>query len=47
MGRHLPDMYKVPLPAGTPDSCLGLVLERSRQLCLQTYEKVLLPPLVS
>ena len=32
---------QLPLPAGAPAGALGTVLERSRQLCLQMYEKQL------
>ena len=32
----------VPLPPSTPPGALGVTLERSKQLCLQMYEKGLL-----
>lgn len=36
---QIPPSLAVPLPPGAPGGALGLVLERSRQLCLKTYRK--------
>ena len=38
---RVPDHLQEDLPEGGPRSCLGAVLERSRRLCLQRYEKEL------
>ncbi len=40
-GDQVPHTLRVdPLPAHVPQGAFGTVLERSRQLCLITYEKV-------
>lgn len=38
---RVPDQLQAELPERGPASCLGVVLERSRLLCLQRYEKEL------
>ncbi len=38
---RVPDHLRNEVPQRGPDSCLGVVLERSRLLCLQRYEKEL------
>ena len=40
-GEEVTLELQLPLPAGAPVGALGTVLERSRQLCLQMYEKQL------
>ena len=40
-GDQVAPKLQLPLPAGVPAGALGTVLERSRQLCLQMYEKKL------
>ena len=40
-GDQVAPELQLPLPAGAPAGALGMVLERSRQLCLQMYEKQL------
>ena len=40
-GDQVAPELQLPLPAGVPAGALGTVLERSRQLCLQMYEKKL------
>lgn len=41
-GDKVPLALEVEIPEGRPGGALGTVLERSRQLCLTTYEKPLL-----
>ena len=41
-GSRIPPGMGVPLPPSTPPGALGVTLERSKQLCLQMYEKELL-----
>lgn len=40
--QEVPAGLAVPLPPGAPAGPLGMVLERSRQLCLSSYSKELL-----
>ena len=41
-GSQIPPGLGVALPPSTPPGALGVTLERSKQLCLQMYEKELL-----
>lgn len=41
---RVPDHFLPELPAGGPATMIGVVLERSRRLCLQQYRKELLTP---
>ena len=41
---RVPDHFLPELPAGSPETMIGVVLERSRRLCLQQYRKELLTP---
>ena len=40
-GSRVPPGLAVALPPATPGGALGVTLERSKQLCLQMYEKEL------
>jgi len=41
LGNKVPAALTVALPSNTPPGALGVTLERSKQLCLQMYEKEL------
>ena len=41
---RVPDHLHTDLPANGPATMIGIVLERSRRLCLQQYQKELLAP---
>ena len=41
---RVPDHYQADLPGSGPATMLGVVLERSRRLCLSQYQKELLTP---